>query len=759
MRCPHCSFDNSDDAAFCEKCGHVFLSSDRVPQVPDPAERERRREAALTDVPPIVQVPDITPSDATGVIGRASSIPEVVPSATGPLDRSSVAHLVDPLPEPPREPDFSGFERLVDSSYVPPAATAAGDTAEIPVIHDEYVPRPRNYTLGLSPREQRKRDREQRRLEKKFAKAQRKEDERSAKEAARAEREAERAAALAEQEARAAEALEAARAAEAALDEQSAVCEEPPAACDVADRPALAASEEPRAAARGAAAADDGDATMALPAADLDTVLMTGDGVVSLFERTSKRRRSAGIPAGTPASKAALELPGAETGLAVAGERAIESASGEPADPEAPGGLALADPAEADGGALAASDSSAPVKPAASVSADAAGDPGTSSDVAEAARAAEPKEAPGASRQTADSKAEAEAARAKRAAEKAAQTAEKRAAKAARAAERATSRPKRRKAPLVIAVTVALGAALALLAGGTYMAEIWGGKTVPAVVGMTRDKAVAALEGEGFSVEATEVKSDEAAGTVLSEAPNGGARIAEGSTVALEVAVPRAIPDIKGFTRQEAADALGAEGFTAVEYKEKKSNKAEGTVLKVSPKAGTEALSTEPVTVTVAVPFTVPDVAGMDTDAAKETLSDEGYEVTTLWSYTEDTPEGTALSTEPEAGAQLDSGSEVTLYIAKSRGNELVALAESFLPGARLKSNDGRFIIDSVSSVTYAGDDVVRYTCEAHQYEDVELPFGKGTTRVEDDKRVTIEGSLTFNGDNEVTTADPAIKY
>lgn len=291
------------------------------------------------------------------------------------------------------------------------------------------------------------------------------------------------------------------------------------------------------------------------------------------------------------------------------------------------------------------------------------------------------------------------------------------------------------------------------------MAEIWGGKTVPAVVGMTRDRAVAALEGEGFSVEATEVKSDEAAGTVLSEAPNGGARIAEGSTVALEVAVPRAIPDIKGFTRQEAADALGAEGLTAVEYKEKKSNKAEGTVLKVSPKAGTEALSTEPVTVTVAVPFTVPDVAGMDTDAAKETLSDEGYEVTTLWSYTEDTPEGTALSTEPEAGAQLDSGSEVTLYIAKSRGNELVALAESFLPGARLKSNDGRFIIDSVSSVTYAGDDVVRYTCEAHQYEDVELPFGKGTTRVEDDKRVTIEGSLTFNGDNEVTTADPAIKY
>lgn len=119
MKCPHCSFDNKDDAAFCEQCGHVFLSSDRIPQVPDPAELERRREAALGDVPAIVQVPDITPADTTGVIRKTPSVPEVVPAAAGPLDRTSVAHLVDPLPEPPREPDFSGFERLVDSSYVP----------------------------------------------------------------------------------------------------------------------------------------------------------------------------------------------------------------------------------------------------------------------------------------------------------------------------------------------------------------------------------------------------------------------------------------------------------------------------------------------------------------------------------------------------------------------------------------------------------------------------------------------------------------
>lgn len=749
MKCPHCSFDNLNDAPFCEKCGHVFLSSDRVPEVPDPADLSRRRDTALEGVPPIVQVPSIAPADSTGVIRERPSVPEVAPSATGPQGRSSVADLVEPLPEPPREPDFSGFERLVDSSYVPPAA-AAGDTAEIPVIHDEYVPHARNYTLGLTPREQRKRDREQRKLEKKFAKAQRKEEARAAKEAAREEARASREAARAAATSHGDEAVKEEEVVQTVAEtaDVSAALPSAPAAAGTPDRSgalSLAAPHDAEATRESTSAPALPDATIALPPDDLAGVLMTGDGVVSLFEKSSRRHTA------RTGKDGALELPGAEQGIVVAGERGIESARSAEASA----------PADTTSDALAVTSESAleerapetgnvfecPVEnpqtpPETQAPAAASSTGATSSKTAEAPAS----EAP--SRAADDAKA------AKASSQRASRDAKARGTAASNA-----PRPKRSKTPVIIAAAAALIVALLLVAGGTYMAEIWGGKTVPGVVGMNRDAAIAALESEAFSVEATEVKSDEAAGTVLSESPNGGARIEEGSTVTLEIATPRVIPDVKGTTRDEAADALAAEGFTAVEYKEKKSNKAEGTVLKVSPKAGTEALSTEPITVTVAVPFTVPDVAGMDTDAAKEALADEGYEVTTLWSYTEDTPEGTALYTDPEAGTQLDSGSDVTLYIAKSRGNELVALAESFLPGARLKNNDGRFIIDSVSSVTYAGDDVVRYTCEAHQYEDVELPFGKGTTRVEDDKRVTLEGSLTFNSDNVVTTADPAIKY
>ncbi|MEY8461203.1 PASTA domain-containing protein [Eggerthellaceae bacterium 24-137] len=754
MKCPHCSYDNLDDAPFCEQCGHVFLSSDRVPEVPDPADLERRRGEALDSVPPIVQVPDIAPADTTGVIRPRPSVPEVVPDATGPLGRSSVADLADPLPEPPREPDFSGFERLVDSSYVPPAATA-GDTAEIPVIRDEYVPHARNYTLGLSPREQRKRDREQRKLEKKFAKAQRKEEAKAAKEAAREAERAEREAARAAEEKRRAAALaEQADVTEPTVSgsqsstptgdtsasttgavgtvgatQQSGslpLCDNAPEASGDS-APGLPASQTEQLPA----------ATAALPVADLDAVLMTGDGVVSLFENSTRRRARSDHQSGP------LELPGAEQGIVVAGERGIESACGQETTSLGPSDLAVAGERSLDATAPddAKAEGVAPATPLA---------PTASAATKEAAV-------------NADESAPKAAANADAAAPQASTVSSTRKTGGSSASRGSASvsapRPKRSKAPVVIAAVAALAIALLLVAGGTYMAEIWGGKTLPDVVGLSQDEATAALADKGFGAEVTEVKSDEAAGTVLSETPGAGARVEEGATIALEVAIPRVIPAVKGMTRDEAVAALEAEGFTAIEYKEKKSNKAEDTVLKVSPKAETEAVSTEPITLTIAVPYTVPDVEGLDAEAAKQALADEGYEVTKLWSYTEDVPEGTALSTDPEAGTQFDTGSDVTLYIAKSRAAELVGLAESFLPGARLKNADGRYIIDSVQSVTYAGDNVVRYTCEAHQYEDVVLPFGRGTTRVEDDKRVTLEGSLTFNDDNEVTTADPAIKY
>ena len=68
MKCPHCSFDNRDDAAFCENCGEVFVAA-----------------SAKVSVPPVVEVPPVV------------RVPDVAPAPSKPAPRASVADLVDPV--------------------------------------------------------------------------------------------------------------------------------------------------------------------------------------------------------------------------------------------------------------------------------------------------------------------------------------------------------------------------------------------------------------------------------------------------------------------------------------------------------------------------------------------------------------------------------------------------------------------------------------------------------------------------------------
>lgn len=323
----------------------------------------------------------------------------------------------------------------------------------------------------------------------------------------------------------------------------------------------------------------------------------------------------------------------------------------------------------------------------------------------------------------------------------------------------AKARPRRPRSVIVAAVALAVALLAAGIAGGTYAAELWGGRTVPAVDGLAQDAAAAELEQRGFAVQTADVKSDEPAGVVLGCEPAAGQRAPEGSTVTLSVAVPRIVPDIKGLTQAEAEQALAAEGLTAVEFVEKKSNKDEGIVLSVKPKAGEEVQAGTPVTVKVSVPYTVPQVEGKPEAEAVKALEDEGYEVSTAWYDTEDIPEGTAVSTEPAAGTKLDSGSEVTLYIARDRGAELRDLTASVLPGATLTKDGATYEVQAVKSVSYLGENKVSYTVTAKQFEVVTLPFDLGQETYYKDEAETIEGEITWSDANKVKSASPSISY
>ncbi|MFQ9180413.1 MAG: PASTA domain-containing protein [Eggerthella lenta] len=159
------------------------------------------------------------------------------------------------------------------------------------------------------------------------------------------------------------------------------------------------------------------------------------------------------------------------------------------------------------------------------------------------------------------------------------------------------------KGKIVAIVLVCLLAVGGAAAGVTYYLELWGGKMLPDVVGMTQSDAVYVLESKGFAVHEEKIKSDDTEGVVLLMDPVAGSREEEGSEVTIHVSEARTIPDVAGKQRDEAAALLEKDGFGGF-FVTEKSNEREaraGIAGRVEAAAGTE------IAVTVAVPFTVPD--------------------------------------------------------------------------------------------------------------------------------------------------------
>jgi serine/threonine-protein kinase len=139
--------------------------------------------------------------------------------------------------------------------------------------------------------------------------------------------------------------------------------------------------------------------------------------------------------------------------------------------------------------------------------------------------------------------------------------------------------------------------------------------TVPDVTGMTQADALAALTAEGLALGpvTTETSTEMAAGLVIRQDPPADTKVAAGSAVSLVVSsgapTPTATPspsvgmiEIPSVYTMDAATATGVledRGFV-VEIKEKTSSQPPGTVIKMSPEAGSLAPEGSVVTLTIA---------------------------------------------------------------------------------------------------------------------------------------------------------------
>lgn len=317
---------------------------------------------------------------------------------------------------------------------------------------------------------------------------------------------------------------------------------------------------------------------------------------------------------------------------------------------------------------------------------------------------------------------------------------------------------RRVRKPVMIAVIIAGVLLLAAaLVGGSYALQLWGGKEVPNVIGMKAEDATDKLEAAGFTVSQVLVKSDDVEGIVLRTTPDAGRRADAGAEVVIDVSCARTVPDVIGLSQEDAMALLQQEGFENVEAAEEKSDAAAGSVIAVSPEPGVRSKAQAKILLTVATPYVVPAVAGLPLEEAEATLIAEGFVPTTTRVYNEEAAEGTVLGTDPSEGTQLASGSEVCINIAKSRAAEVVGFAESWFAASSDYSINGmNYQLKHVESVDYAGNDTCAFTVVMQPYETHSWFGAQPETRYGNEQRIS--GTMHFSSDGQLQSIDPAIQ-
>lgn len=226
---------------------------------------------------------------------------------------------------------------------------------------------------------------------------------------------------------------------------------------------------------------------------------------------------------------------------------------------------------------------------------------------------------------------------------------------------------------------VALIVAFALLVLGgiglyTYSQELWGGKTVPAVVGVGQEAATKRLEDAGFKVSVQTEAADSNIGLVLSCTPEPGTRAEASSGATITVAVARTIPQVKGTQMADAQKALNDLGAVNIRIQSVNSDAGAGTVVDVSPAEGSEFKSTDEVVLSVATPYVVPNVTGLTADAAKAAVEKAGLTAKVTYVQSDAAP-NYVVGCSPEAGVQATAGETVELQVSSPYPDAVTSLS------------------------------------------------------------------------------------
>ena len=203
------------------------------------------------------------------------------------------------------------------------------------------------------------------------------------------------------------------------------------------------------------------------------------------------------------------------------------------------------------------------------------------------------------------------------------------------------------------------------------------------VVGNSATAATAELRAQGLAVGTSSVASSKPRGTVLSQSPAAGVKVAKGSTVVIRVSRGMvSVPDVVGQTRGTAVSAIRAAGLAPQTFTVP-SGQPKGTVVSQSPQVGKRVPGGSKVRLNISsgqtsggVPppsppppgakpatVTVPDVTGRPQEAAQRQLNSAGLKAGVVY-VPSDQSEGTVVSQSPEAGTTQKRGARIQLNVS-----------------------------------------------------------------------------------------------
>jgi beta-lactam-binding protein with PASTA domain len=259
-------------------------------------------------------------------------------------------------------------------------------------------------------------------------------------------------------------------------------------------------------------------------------------------------------------------------------------------------------------------------------------------------------------------------------------------------------------------VSVERGSAVAL----TVPAE--GTIAVPDVRGMPAVRAFARLDDAGLKPRAKRVFAAAPTGEVVAQKPAPGTKVADGSTVVVNVSRGRrevAVPDVKGLPEAEAVAALEGAGLE-VAVTRVPSDEVEGTVVAQSPAAGAEVVRGSGVQInvaarrtgTTAAAVTIPDVVGLTESAAARRLRAAGLEVETNPVESAE-PAGRVVRQNPAAGTRRSRGAVVRIDVSEGTTVPDVVGEDEATATQRLEQAGFTVTVETVETTDPAEDGIV----------------------------------------------------